>query len=66
MINTKMQKIIKPVIKLKGRVLQIKDLEKNEFVGYNQTYKTTKLTTIAILGIGYADGVSRKLPTLGF
>lgn len=63
--NTIFKKIIKPVIKLKARVLQIKDLEKNEFVGYNQTYKTTKSTTIAILGIGYADGISRKLSNKG-
>ena len=63
--NTKLKKIIKPVIKLKARVLQIKDLKKNEFIGYNQTYKTIKSTTIAILGIGYADGVSRKLSNKG-
>ena len=59
--NTKLKKIIKPVIKLKARVIQIKKLEKNEFVGYNQTYKTTKPITIAILAIGYADGISRKI-----
>ena len=63
--NTKLKKIIKPVIKLKARVLQIKNLEKNEYIGYNQTYKTVKSTTIAILGIGYADGISRKLSNKG-
>ena len=63
--NTKLKKIIKPVIKLKARVLQIKNLEKDEFVGYNQTYKTTKKSTIAILGIGYADGISRNLSNKG-
>ena len=63
--NTKLKKTIKPVIKLISRVLQIKDLQKNEFIGYNQTYKTTKSTTIAILGIGYADGISRKLSNKG-
>ena len=45
--NTKLKKIIKPVIKLKARVLQIKNLNKNEFIGYNQTYKTTKSITIS-------------------
>ena len=63
--NTKLKKIIKPVIKLKARVIQIKKLEKNEFVGYNQSYKTTKPITIAILSIGYADGISRKLSNIG-
>ena len=50
---------------MKARVIQIKKLEKNEFVGYNQSYKTTKPITIAILGIGYADGISRKLSNRG-
>ena len=64
--NTKMKKIVKPVIKLKARVLQIKHLKKNEYVGYNQTFKTKKITSIAILGIGYADGISRVLSNKGF
>jgi len=63
--NTRIKKYIKPVVKLKAKVLQIKNLEKNEFVGYNQTYKTSKASTIAILGIGYADGVSRVLSNKG-
>jgi len=63
--NTKMKKIIKPVISLKGKVLQIKEISKNEFVGYNQTYKTNKKITVAILGIGYADGISRVLSNKG-
>ena len=32
--DTKMKKIIKPVISLKGKILQIKEISKNEFVGY--------------------------------
>ena len=63
--NTKMKKIIKPVISLKGKVLQIKTISKNEFVGYNQTYKTNKKIRVAILGIGYADGISRVLSNKG-
>ena len=63
--NTKMKKIIKPVISLKGKVLQIKTISKNEFVGYNQTYKTNKKIRVAVLGIGYADGISRVLSNNG-
>ena len=63
--NTKMKKIIKPVISLKGKVLQIKTISKNEFVGYNQTYKTNKKIRVAVLGIGYADGISRALSNKG-
>ena len=35
--NTKLKKHIKPVVKLKGKILQIKQIVKNEFIGYNQT-----------------------------
>lgn len=62
---TKMKSIIKPVICLKGKVLQIKDVNKNEFIGYNQTFKTIKKIKIAIIGIGYADGISRILSNTG-
>ena len=62
---TKMQTIIKPVICLRAKVLQIKKISKNEYIGYNQTYKTKKNTTVAILGIGYADGLSRLLSNKG-
>ena len=63
--DTKMKKIIKPVISLKGKVLQIKEISKNQFVGYNQTYKTNKKIKVAVLGIGYADGISRALSNNG-
>ena len=63
--NTKMKKIIKPIISLKGKVLQIKELNKNEFVGYNQTFKTKQKIKVAILGIGYGDGISRMLSNKG-
>ena len=63
--NTKMQSIIKPVICLKGKVLQIKEINKNEFIGYNQTFKTRKKIKVAIIGIGYADGISRLLSNKG-
>jgi len=63
--NSKLKKVIKPVIKLKAKILQIKNLKKNEYVGYNQTFKSKKSIKIAILGIGYADGISRLLSNNG-
>ena len=61
----KLKIIIKPVVTLKAKILQIKTLKKNEYVGYNQTYKTYKKVKIAILGIGYGDGISRMLSNKG-
>ena len=36
--NTNLKNKIKPVIKLKAEILQIKKIYKNNYVGYNQTY----------------------------
>ena len=63
--NSKLKKIIMPVVILKAKILQIKTLSKNEYVGYNQTYKTHDTIIIAILGIGYGDGISRILSNNG-
>lgn len=63
--NLKMKKIIKPVVKLKARILQIKQILKNQYIGYNQTFKTNKSIFVAIIGIGYGDGISRKLSNSG-
>ena len=56
---------IKPVIKLKGKILQIKKINSNEYIGYSQTYRSKSKITVAIIGIGYADGVSRSLSNNG-
>ena len=63
--NSKLKKNIKPIVKLKAKILQIKKIEKNEYIGYNQTFKTKKKTWIAIIGIGYADGLKRMLSNKG-
>ena len=60
-----LKKNLKSVIELKGKVIQIKEINKNEFIGYNQTYKTKKTITIAIVGVGYADGFPRILSNKG-
>ena len=61
--NTKLKKYIKPVVKLKAKILQIKQILKNEYIGYNQTKKSI---WIAVIGIGYGDGISRMLNNKGF
>ena len=64
--NTTLKNKIKPVVKLKAEILQIKNLYKNEFVGYNQTFFSKRNMVIAIIGIGYADGVLRQLSNKGY
>ena len=50
---------IRPVATLKTRILQIKELEAEETIGYNRKGKLNKTSRIAAIPIGYADGLSR-------
>jgi alanine racemase len=59
-------KNLTPVLTLKSHIAQIKLVKPKEKIGYNFTYQTKKELKIAIIPIGYYDGVSRKLSNLGF
>ncbi len=48
------------VLSLKAKVLQVKTINKGEYIGYGAKYKAKKRTVIATLGIGYADGLPRS------
>lgn len=56
---------LKPVLSWKSRILYLKEVEANEYIGYNQNFKTTKKTKIATIPVGYADGYSRGLSNKG-
>ncbi|MBU8891183.1 MAG: bifunctional UDP-N-acetylmuramoyl-tripeptide:D-alanyl-D-alanine ligase/alanine racemase [Bacteroidales bacterium] len=46
---------------LKSTVIQVKQVPKDETIGYNRMGKAQKDMTIAIVPVGYADGLNRKL-----
>ena len=46
-------------------MLQIADLPKGEFVGYSATYRAAQNRKIAIVSIGYGDGIPRALSNIG-
>lgn len=46
---------------LKAKVLQIKSLRSTDTISYNQSGKLEQGGTIAILSIGYSDGIPRNL-----
>lgn len=56
---------IKPVLTWKTRIIHIKEVDENEYIGYGKNYKTTRKTKIATLPVGYADGYSRGLSNKG-
>jgi len=50
-----------PVAHLEGTVLQLREVQAGESVGYGATWRATRQTRIAVLGAGYKDGVPRSL-----
>ena len=48
----------KPVPSLKCKVANLKEIEKGDKVGYNSMFTAEEKTKIAIISIGYADGLS--------
>ena len=50
-----------PALKVKARVTLIRDVEKGIGVGYEHFFKTQRKSKLAVVAIGYADGVSRAL-----
>ena len=52
---------MRPVTTLEARVIALRSLAPGEAVGYGGTYVADAETCVAVLGIGYADGVPRRL-----
>jgi len=50
---------VEPVMELKTKVVLIKKVSKSESVSYGRTWVAERDTVIAVLAIGYADGLPR-------
>jgi len=51
---------------LSGRVLQLRQIDKGESVGYGATFKAKRPTVLATVALGYADGLMRAIGNRGF
>jgi alanine racemase len=56
---------VKPVLTWKTRILSLRDMPPGQAVGYGGTFVTKAPTRIAILPVGYADGLNRELSSKG-
>ena len=56
---------MRPVVRLQGRIWQVRDARPGETVGYGATYEVTEPTRIATLALGYGDGHPRALGSRG-
>lgn len=56
---------LRPAMRLSGQVIQVKKLPAGHGVGYDHTYTTTTDTTMAVVPLGYADGIPRLASSRG-
>jgi alanine racemase len=56
---------VKPVLSWKTRILALRDVREGSPISYNGTYVTPAPARIAVLPVGYADGLSRHLSSSG-
>jgi alanine racemase len=51
--------LMRPVVRLDGRIIQVRDVAEGESVGYGGTWTARRATRLAVVSIGYADGFLR-------
>ena len=56
---------VKPVLTWKTRILSLRDMPANQALGYGGIYVTKARARIAVLPVGYADGLNRGLSSQG-
>ena len=56
---------VKPALAWKTRVIQIRQVPQGQTVGYSSGYVTEFPTRVAVLSVGYGDGLNRQLSSRG-
>ena len=62
-IREKLQ--LKPALKFGTQVAQIKELDENVEISYGRRFVTQRKTRLAVIPVGYSDGLMRKLSNKG-
>ncbi len=57
---------LRPVMTWKAHVLAVRELAAGETVGYNATFTAARPMRVALLPVGYADGLRRELSGAGW
>ena len=50
---------MRPVVGLKGRIVQVRTIAKGDSVGYAASFTASRASRIAVVAVGYADGFLR-------
>jgi alanine racemase len=57
---------LKPVLTWKTKIQQIQELPTGAYIGYGSTFKTTYPAKLAVVPVGYYEGLDRKLSNTGY
>ena len=57
---------LEPVMAVKTAIVMLKMLHLGESISYGCTYTADRETSVALIPVGYADGLHRKLSNIGF
>ena len=63
--GSKLRLAVTPVLTWKTRILSLREVRANQALGYGGTYVTKAPARIAVLPVGYADGLNRALSSRG-
>ncbi|MBA3974584.1 MAG: alanine racemase [Candidatus Solibacter sp.] len=56
---------VHPALNWKARILQVKELPQGSLVGYGGMFRCERPSKIAVLAVGYADGMNHRLSAKG-
>ncbi len=57
---------MREVVRLKGRIIQLRQIDSDRSVGYGAAWRAERPSRIATVAVGYADGYLRSLGNRGF
>lgn len=64
--RTKNMLSLKPVLTMTTQIVQLKQIQLGEYVGYDKAFRAKNNITIACLPLGYNDGLDRRLTNIGY
>lgn len=56
---------MRPTVRLRGRILQVRHIDRAEAVGYGASFVASSARKLATVAVGYADGLHRALSNRG-
>jgi alanine racemase len=58
--------LMRPVVRLDARIVQVREVEEGDTVGYGASWMAKRATRLAIVAVGYADGFLRAASVSDF